>query len=597
MEVAREVDMIVLGFSGIRNGEYYRKKYGLRFVGHDSAVALVQDGKVLFAAEEERFSREKHTSCFPVGALQAALESERLSLNDLHVLAYPWKVTPARFLHMNWYHGPRVPIADAPELALTGIRVIRDLMSPKRIASQFELALGQRLPKCRGVSHHVGHVACAYYPSPFERAAVLTVDGQGEDESGTLGEWEGTRYRHFKSVYSPNSIGILYGMVTDFLGMRAGWDEYKVMGMSAYGDASRFRNVFRRLVTPILGGRYRTYRTAMVFKPGYCDQMLSRLLGVPPRKPADSLKPIHFDLAACLQETTEGIIFHMLKHLRERSTARNLCLAGGVFQNSVINGKIRQSGLFEKVFVPPVPGDSGGALGAALHVYHKSTNAPRQDIEFTVFSGPEYSEKRMEAALQSADDKICFHRSHDVTSEAAQLLCENRILSWFQGRMEYGPRALGHRSILASPTRADMKDLVNRRIKHREEYRPFAGSVPLEDASSFFELTGSSPHMQFVVPVRGTAQDKIPAIVHFGTCRVQTVSKEVDPLYHHLLTEFGNRTGVSVLMNTSFNDADEPIVCSPEDAVASFLRMELDAMVMGPFVIQWRRPDAARRTQ
>jgi carbamoyltransferase len=558
-------------------------------VGHDSSVALVVDGKVAFAVEEERISREKHTSRFPVHAFAAALDSAGLEVKDVNRVAYTWYASPARMAHMFTHHAFRVPLRHWLELGLAGYRVIRDMMSPRRIAGQFAKASGCRLPPCDGVSHHLGHSACAYFTSPFDHAAVLTVDGQGEDESGSLGEWRGTEYRHFRSIYSPDSIGILYGMVTDFLGMRAAWDEYKVMGMAAYGDPERFAPVFKKLVSIRPDGLYRTHRTAMVFKPGYCDRMLAGLLGIRKRDHQEPLEQVHFDVAAALQQSAETVVFHLLRRLRQLSRAPNLCLAGGVFLNSVINGKIRQSGMFENVHVPPVPGDHGGALGAALLVYHQRSGATRGDIGFSVFCGPGYTEAEMITALEKAGRTIQFTRCESIVEAVAEVLAGGQIVGWFQGRMEYGPRALGHRSILANPQFAEMRDAVNARIKHREQFRPFAGAVPLERASDYFEIKGASPYMQFVLPVVESAQPRIPAIVHRGTCRVQTVAKEDDPLFHGLLEAFGSRTGVPVLLNTSFNDADEPVVCSPDNAIATFLRTDLDALALGPFLVTKQR--------
>ena len=580
--------MNVLGFSGIRNGERYQERYGLRFVGHDAAVALVCDGKVAFAAEEERFSRRKHTSSFPVGALQAAFDHTGMNVRDLDLVAYPWVVTPLKFLRMNLNHSHRIPLLHGPELALAGLNVMRDLMSPRRIAKQFAKELGHPLPSCRGVSHHLCHSACAYFTSPFDHAAVLTVDGQGEDESGSLGEWRGTRYCHFRSIRSPDSIGILYGMMTDFLGMRAAWDEYKVMGMAAYGDAQRFEPQFRSLVQLLPGGRYRTRRTAMVFSPGYCNSMLSEVFGLAPRTAGEALEQVHFDLAAGLQGMTERVVFHLLQHLRKRSDAPNLCLAGGVFQNSVLNGKILRSGLFEQVHVPPVPGDHGAALGAALSLYHVAAKTPRMDVGFSAFAGPGYTDGQIAETLNQHEGSVGSSRPDELVAMAATRLASGQILGWFQGRMEYGPRALGHRSILASPLQREMKDAVNHRIKHREGYRPFAGAVPVERVNAFFELSRPSPFMQFVVQVRQSAQEAIPAVVHNGTCRAQTVDRAEDPLFHSLLVEFGKITGYPILLNTSFNDADEPIVCSPADAIRTFLRTNLDAMVVGPFLVERR---------
>jgi carbamoyltransferase len=587
--------MITLGFSGISNGEYYKRQYGLRFVGHDSSVALVMDGKLVFAVEEERISRQKHTSSLPLNGIRAALDFADIQLSDVDRVAYTWHATPRRMLHMLRYHPSRIPLRYWPDMAVAGYRVLRDLMWPGQVVRRLERSLGQKLPPWTGVAHHMGHSACAYFTSPFDEAAVLTVDGQGEDESATLGEWQGTNYLHFQSVHSPDSIGILYGAITDFLGMRAAWDEYKVMGMAALGDPTRFAPAMNRLVTLLPGGRYRTWRTAMVFQPGYMDAMLSRVLGIPVRDRSEPLEQVHFDVAAALQARTEQVLFHLLKRLRKLSKSRNLCLAGGVFLNSVANGKILRSGLFDKVFIPPAPGDHGGAVGAALLAYQKGTGASRQDINFTPFLGPGYSEEEMEAALHEGGASrgevrsgLDYRRMENVARETALLLSQRKIVGWFQGRVEYGPRALGHRSILASPLSAEMKDVVNAQIKHREPFRPFAGAVPLELAGQFFRVEGASPYMQFVLPVVESAQAKIPAVVHSGTCRAQTVSAESDPLFHRLLHEFGELTGVPVVLNTSFNDADEPIVCSPANAIKTFLATDLDALVLGPFLVRKR---------
>jgi len=355
--------------------------------------------------------------------------------------------------------------------------------------------------------------------------------------------------------------------------------------MAAYGDPERFAPAFKRLVALRPGGRYRTHRTAMVFKPGYCDRMLADLLGIRKRDRQEPLEQVHFDVAAALQQTTEAVVFHLLRHLRQLSGAKNLCLAGGVFLNSVVNGKIRQSGMFENIHIPPAPGDHGGALGAALLVYHRRSGVSRHDVGFSAFCGPEYGEAEMVSALEKAGRAIQYQRCETVAEAAAELLASGQIIGWFQGRMEYGPRALGHRSILANPQIAGMKEAVNARIKHREQFRPFAGAVPLERANDYFEIKGASPYMQFVLPVVESAQARIPAIVHHGTCRVQTVAKGDDPVFHDLLWAFGRRTGVPVLLNTSFNDADEPMVGSPDNAIATFLRTDLDALALGPFLV------------
>ena len=585
--------MIVLGFSGIENGDFYQDVYGLRFVGHDSAAALVIDGEVVFAAEEERFSREKHTSRFPLLATQAALQHAGISAAQIDRLAYTWCVDARKYLGMCLHHAPRVPLRHSLALASTGLRVVRDLMWPRRVARRFARALGVALPPVVGVAHHLGHAATAYLPSPFERAAVLTIDGQGEDESASLGEWQGNAYRRIARVRSPNSIGILYGMITDHLGMRAGWDEFKVMAMAAVGDPRRFRAALHRLVELRPGGLFRTRNTALVFRPGACERLLERELALPARHDGE-LGPVHFDLAASLQERTEETVFHLLAHLRRSTEARDLCLAGGVALNSVLNGKVLRSGLFERVFIPPVPGDHGGPLGVALLVEQRLRGAGREPGRFSPFLGPTVSEAALVAALRAHAAALHWERPHDLIERAAELLAAEAVLGWLEGRMEYGPRALGHRSILASPRSAAMRDRVNARIKHREAFRPFASIVPLEHAAAYFELPGESAYMQFVVPVRPSTAALIPATVHNGTSRVQTVRREELPRLHALLEATGRRCGVPVLLNTSFNDADEPMVCTPEDALRTFLRSGLDGLVLGPFLVRARdRPSTA----
>lgn len=588
--------MVVLGFSGISSGEFYTQKYGLRFVGHDAAVALFVDGTPVFAIEEERLSRRKHTAELPVLAVRAALAHLGIELSDVDRFVYTWQVGAARIASMFLRHPLRVPPWHWPSLSLAGSRVIRDLMSPGRSRRDLEAALGEGIPAQRSgaIPHHATHAACAYFSSPFDRAAVLTVDGQGEDESGTLGEYTGTTYRSLQRLPTPDSIGILYGMVTDFLGMRAAWDEYKVMGMSTYGDPNRFSSHFDELVRLRSRGRYRTKRTALVFKPGYCDAYLSRVLGTPPRRAGEGLEQVHFDIAAALQRKTEQVLFHLVHRLRELSDAPALCLAGGVFQNSVANGKILASGVFDRVWVPPVPGDHGGAFGAAAWGANRGRERDPDRGDFTPFLGIGFSDDEALAALREAEEHLEFESYLDIARATALSLTKGEVVAWCQGRDEYGPRALGHRSILASPVRGEMRDTVNIRIKHREEFRPFAGAVPEEHASEYFDLAGPSPYMQFVVPVRASAAVRIPAIVHHGTCRAQTVAEAADPLFHSLLTQFGERTGTPVLLNTSFNDADEPIVSSPRDAVRTFLATDLDALALGPYLARKRGPRPVR---
>ncbi len=581
--------MIVLGFSGIEHGEFYRRHYGLRMVGHDAAVALFVDGVPVFAIEEERLSRRKHTSRLPIHGVKAALEYAGLGLGDVDSFAYIWHASAKNLASMFLRHPCRIPVQHWPQLAVAGSRVVRDLMCAKQVGKSLASFLDEPsiLERVVSIPHHLTHAACSFYSSPFEDAAILTVDGQGEDESATLGEYSNAGFQLKQRIPTPDSIGILYGMVTDFLGLRSAWDEYKVMGMAAHGDPRRFAGHFKRLVRLKPKGKYRTHRTAMVFRPGYCDSMLARVFGIPPRLPETPFSPEHFDIAAALQSRTEEVLFHLLERLRQVSTARNLCLGGGVFQNSVANGKILRRGLFDRIHVPPVPGDHGGAYGAAAVVSYERFADLRPPESFTAFSGPAYTDAEMEAAMADAD--LEWSRPPDIVARTASLLADNKIVGWFRGRAEYGPRALGHRSILASPLRVEMRDLVNNHIKHRESFRPFAGSVPNELASIYFDLEAPSPFMQFVVPVHSSAQNRIPAVVHHGTCRAHTVDRSDDNSFWQLLHAFGQLTSVPVLLNTSFNDADEPIVCSPEDACRTFQKIRLDVLVLGPFLARPRK--------
>jgi carbamoyltransferase len=326
----------------------------------------------------------------------------------------------------------------------------------------------------------------------------------------------------------------------------------------------------------------------MVFQPGYCARFLTRVFGCAPRDPQTPLAPIHFDLAAALQETTERVVFHLLARLRERSRADALCLAGGVALNSVLNGKVLASGLFERVFVPPVPGDHGGALGAALLVDQRLSGRPRGDVGFTPFCGPDLEPAEIASALAEREEELAWHEPADLPARVATLLADERLLACARGPMEYGPRALGHRSLLASPIHAGMRDHINARVKHREPFRPFAAMVPLERASELFELRGESPFMQFVVPVREAWRERLGAVQHHGRTRVQTVTRESDPFLHETLLAFGRRTGVPALLNTSFNDADEPIVCTAREAVESFLSTGADALLLGSSLVTRR---------
>ncbi|MGZ5304017.1 MAG: carbamoyltransferase family protein, partial [Bacteroidia bacterium] len=415
-------------------------------------------------------------------------------------------------------------------------------------------------------------------------SAVLSVDGNGGDVSALMGIWNSDGFKMIKAINSPQSIGVQYGMITEFLGFRSGYDEYKVMGMAAYGDPSRFIKAFDKILA-YENGKLSSLNAGLIFKLNYCLQALEKILGIKKRTPFAEIKTEHFDLAAALQKATEKILFSIVNELKEKSGSNNLCLSGGVFMNSVANGLIKKQAVFDNIYIPPVPADNGTALGAAFWLWHSLGKAKIQQPQ-TVYFGPHFSDQQIENCLQNEQNELAFYKSENIVNEAVEILADNKVIGWFQGRMELGARALGNRSILANCAYAEMKDRINILIKNRENFRPFAGSVPLENVNDFFEFENESPYMQMVVNIKEDKRDLIKAIDHFGTCRIQTVKKEENPLFHQLLTAFGGRTGLPVLLNTSFNVNDSPIVCSPADAIHAFKRMNLDALVIGNYIVK-----------
>ena len=468
------------------------------------------------------------------------------------------------------------------------------------------------------VRHHLAHAASAFYPSGFEDALIMTIDGTGELESSLLAVGShGGRIEPFSNVPLPTSLGALYLVLTIYLGFHGLGDEFKVMGLAAYGDRQRYRRLFDELV--ILDGDGR-YSTPALVSPQLRELLLAEL--GPARRPEEPITSRHADAAAGLQDALERAVLHTLAHARHETGQPRLCLAGGVALNCSLNGKIARSGLFEEIFVQPAASDEGGSLGAALYTWHALTNGGLIDGALTdgvltdntltngavtpatvstavarcdhVFFGPEFDDHTIANALMSFASQITWRKADelaDIADVAATELSRGKVIGWFQGAMEFGPRALGHRSILADPRDAATKDRVNELVKHREPFRPFAPAVIEEEAAAWFDLTGlrDSPYMLFAVPVQREARARIPAVTHVdGTARLQTVSRRVDPLFHRLIDRFGELTGVPVIMNTSFNVNREPIVCSPNDAIRCFLGTDIDGLCVGRYFVTKR---------
>ncbi len=575
--------MIIVGFSGALNSQHYIDTYNIRFVGHDSSVCILIDGKIAYATEEERFNLKKHTAEIPAKALLDGLAFCGVQWEDIDCFAFPWTNKPLEHLKTGGNHLLRTPLRFWPKIARAGWGVIRDTMSAQTALRELENKIQKKTTaQIFTVDHHQAHIASSFLTSGFSEAAILSVDGSGGYLSALAGEWKNGKFNVFYSVKSPDSLGILYALLTEYLGFRSGFDEYKVMGMAAYGNPAVYQEKFDYLLKSKKFG-YKTRYTASILNLPYCLGQLEKLFKLPQRSAEEEIRQEHFDVAAALQNAVEKQLVMMMNQLKEKTSCENLCLSGGVFQNSMANGKLLAKHAFRKIFIPPVPSDSGISLGAALQVallHHEPLDIDPLSLSYL---GPEFDEDQYRAALHQYQDEIRFVKTDDPAQDAAELLAEGKIIAWFQGRMEYGARALGNRSILASPLDREVREKLNIFIKNRENFRPFAASILAEEASNYFDLEQNSPYMQFVVPIK---KDKIPylgAINHFDTCRIQTVHTKSNPVFHNLLTQFGEKTGHPLLLNTSFNGKEQAIVCNPAQAIATFLDLGLDGLFLGKY--------------
>lgn len=552
---------------------------GISAFYHDSAATLIRDGVVIAAAEEERFSRKKHDNGFPHRAIAYCLSDAGINIDAVDCIAYYEKplLKFERVLETfveTYPRGVTSFIRDMPEL-LGGKLAVEHLIR-KETGFKKDVSF---------IPHHLSHAAAAFFTSPYKEAAVLTIDGIGEYQ--TTGLWFGTgnTLQPLKQIDFPHSIGLLYATYTSFLGFRVNDDEYKVMGLAALGSP-RYTDKVRKTVRIQTDGSFALDMRYFSFREN--ERMWSRafeaLFGTP-RQTSEPFTEYHADLAASIQAVTEELYFGMLRHLHDITHTDKLCVSGGVALNALANGKISVQTPFTQVSIFGPAGDSGGSTGAALFAAHHLLGAKEHGAVRNLKWGPAYNAEQIEHVLKQHDVHYeQFQTEEELCSRAAQLLAEDKVIGWFQGRMEFGPRALGSRSILASPGSAHMKDSVNA-IKGREEFRPFGGSVLEERMSEYVEVSeGTYPFMNFCFPVKKEKRDDLSAIVHRdGTCRIQTVSPE-DGVYHRLLTAFSDVTGIPFLLNTSFNIAGEPIVENPDQAVRDFLNTPLDGLVIGNFL-------------
>ncbi len=573
---------------------------GINAYHANASAAIVADGKLLAAAEEERFNRVKYAAGLPVQAIRYCLSQAGIPLTKVDHFAIPrnpW----ARMGTKLWY------ALRMPKFAIERARVMAKFSGLKEeLAAAFELDPETIRAPFHRIEHHVAHLASAYFVSPFDHAAVLSVDGLGDFASAMWATGEGIDLHPYGATTFPHSLGMYYTALTQYLGFWKFGDEYKVMGLGAYGTP-RFLDEFRDIVRADSGMKLRLnldYFThqiqgpEMTWRDAGTTPVLGRLfsdylemrLG-PARDPEKPVEQRHRDLAASMQAGLEEVLMAHVSELAERTKEKSLCLAGGVAFNCVANGKMLERTPFEKIYVQPAAGDAGLSVGAAFSVEHSVLGRKRNFVMEHAGWGPSYSNAEIAEAVRQKipnGDGIQIEEMEQdpLAKAAAREIADGRILGWYQGRAEWGPRALGNRSIVADPRRAEMKDILNQRIKHREMFRPFAPSILEEATGEYFERTHPSPFMTFAYSVRPEKRSVIPAPTHVdGTARLQTVSRRTNPLYWKLIRAFGDLTGVPVVVNTSFND-NEPIVCKPEEALDCFLRTRMDALVMGNLILR-----------
>lgn len=561
----------------------------------ESAAALIKDGHVVACVEEERFTRKKHHSGFPYHSIAYCLAEAGITISEVdHVAHYwqPWNVQH-RILHTLGMAAKGREFFEAR--AMRGGQQIRGnylpmFYMPWKVRTDF----GASDFKFHYVDHHISHAASTYYCSPYDNAAVMTVDGTGEDTTVLLGHGRGRHMKVLRRIKLPHSLGQFYSAATNFLGfdMFAG-DEYKVMGMAGWGEPNTADALLRDVISWDEPGKFKldvTFLDHHLAKHRRYSDRAIRLWGQP-RGPDEECTQRHFDIAASVQKAFEETMFHMLRWLADETGSTNLCLAGGCALNSLANGKIADNTPFQNLYVQPASHDAGGALGSALHVYHQELGGKRDFVMKHAYYGPQYDRERCRSAAVLAGLRPVSLEDDKLADRVSGLLSEGKIVAWFQGRMEWGPRALGSRSFLADPRRADMKETINRKIKLREPFRPFAPSMLAEASERYFGKRHDAPFMNTVYPVLEARRRDIPAVVHVdGTARPQLVDKATNPRYHALISSFQDKTNVPVLLNTSFN-VQEPIVCTPEDAVRTFMKTDVDYLVLENMLV--RHPNHA----
>ena len=559
---------------------------GISAFYHDSAACLIEDGKIISAAQEERFSRKKHDYNFPLNAVNFCLNYSGLNSSDLDLIAFYDKPF-LKFERLLETYVTFAPVGIKSFIKAMPLWIKQKLWMKDYIQKELDYKGKIIFPE-----HHESHAASAFYPSPFKEAAILTMDGVGEWTTTSFGTGRGNEIELFEEIKFPHSLGLLYSAFTYFTGFRVNSGEYKVMGLAPYGEPKYKDLILNELLDLKDDGSFKMNMKYFNYCSGLTmtNEKFNKLFGGKPRKPETKITQKDMDLASSLQEATEEIVLRMGRHVYRETGMKNLALAGGVALNCVANGKLLREGPFENIWIQPAAGDAGGAIGAALAGWYGYFNKPRtadgsSDTQQGSYLGPEFSDEAILNFLNK--DGITYHKLNkdEIAVTAAELIAREKVLGWFQGRMEFGPRALGSRSILADARNPKNQSVVNLKIKFRESFRPFAPTVLEDRVGDYFEWKKPSPYMLFVATVRPDRRE-IPAVTHVdGSARLQTISREQNPLYYDLIREFESQTGCPVLINTSFNVRGEPIVCTPEDAWNCFMRTEMDVLVLGSYIL------------
>lgn len=611
------------------------KILGISAFYHDSAAAIISDGEIIAAAQEERFTRKKHDEAFPVNAVQYCLQEAGITLNEIEAIVFYDKplLKFERLLETYYGFAPKGVLS-----FITSIPVwIKDKLFLKKLIKDELKKVGDYDAKKLKIlfpEHHLSHAASAFYPSPFDDAAILTIDGVGEWATASICKGSGKELTVLKELHFPHSIGLLYSAFTYFLGFKVNSGEYKLMGLAPYGNANskdiqRYVDIIKSQLIDVkedgsvwLNQKYFSYATALRMVP---DRKWEKLFGFPRRKAESPLEQHHCDLGLAIQIVTEELVIKMAKEAKRITGSDNLCLAGGVALNCVANGKLQKENIFKNIFIQPAAGDAGGAIGSALAAFHiyfsqdRKIDSSKMDGMKGAYLGPQFNDAEVELMAKKYQAKFSKYNSFsELTQVVADLLANANVIGWHQGRMEFGPRALGNRSIIADARNPEMQKKLNLKIKYRESFRPFAPSVLAEDVSKYFDFKGISPYMLLVHPIAENRKkdlpnnynslnlkeklyhlrSDIPSITHIDfSARIQTVHEETNPQYYALLTAFKEKTGDSLLVNTSFNVRGEPIVCTPEDAYKCLMRTEMDYLVVGNYLFskqdqpEWKEKD------